>query len=84
MQVAYADIVLLNKVWKGGGSVPFFCTSPSVHVPHPHTSHISLQMDVAGEEAVVRAEAHIKAINSRVQILKTDHCQVELGLILDR
>ena len=54
VQVAYADVVLLNK------------------------------MDLAGEEAVDRAEAHIKAINSRVQILRTDHCRLDLSLILDR
>ena len=54
VQVAYADVVILNK------------------------------MDLAGEEAVDRAEADIRAINSRVSILRTDHCKLDLSLILDR
>ena len=41
-------------------------------------------MDLAGEEAVALAEAHIRAINSRVQVLHTQHCKLDLSLILDR
>mmetsp|Transcript_34255 Transcript_34255/g.101811 ORF Transcript_34255/g.101811 Transcript_34255/m.101811 type:complete len:424 (-) Transcript_34255:408-1679(-) len=54
VQVAYADVVLLNK------------------------------MDLVGEEAVDRAVADIRAINSSVQIIKTKHSAVDLGLILNR
>jgi G3E family GTPase len=41
-------------------------------------------MDLAGEEAVDRAEADIRAINSSVQIIRTKHCEVDLGAILNR
>ena len=42
------------------------------------------QMDLAAEEAVRQAEAHIRAINSRVHIVRTRNCQVDLKLVLDR
>ncbi|KAG1666105.1 hypothetical protein FOA52_010895 [Chlamydomonas sp. UWO 241] len=42
------------------------------------------KMDLASEEAVERAEADIKAINSSVQIVRTKHCDVDLGAILNR
>ncbi|GLC33940.1 hypothetical protein PLESTB_000820300 [Pleodorina starrii] len=54
VQVAYADIVVLNK------------------------------LDLAEEEALVRAEADIRAINSGVTIVRTQRSVVDLGLILNR
>lgn len=54
VQLAYADLILLNK------------------------------MDMSGEEAVVRAEADIRAVNSSVQIIRTHHCSVDLAVILNR
>ena len=43
-----------------------------------------MQMDIAAEEAVRQAEAHIRAINSSVPIVHTHRCRVDLKLILDR
>ncbi|GIL85440.1 hypothetical protein Vretimale_10620 [Volvox reticuliferus] len=54
VQVAYADIVVLNK------------------------------LDLAEEEALIRAEADIRAINSSVTIVRTQRSIVDLGLILNR
>ncbi|KXZ54969.1 hypothetical protein GPECTOR_3g136 [Gonium pectorale] len=54
LQVAYADIVVLNK------------------------------LDLVDEEALIRAEADIRAINSGVSIVRTQRSTVELGLILNR
>ncbi|KAF5836021.1 CobW/HypB/UreG, nucleotide-binding domain-containing protein [Dunaliella salina] len=54
VQVAYADLVLLNK------------------------------MDLCSEEAVVRAEAGIRAINSSVHIVRTKYCKVDWALLLNR
>ncbi|KAG2432777.1 hypothetical protein HYH02_012909 [Chlamydomonas schloesseri] len=54
LQVAYADIVLLNK------------------------------LDLVDEEALMRAEADIRAINSGVTIVRTSRAAVDLGLILNR
>ncbi|PNW88957.1 hypothetical protein CHLRE_01g052000v5 [Chlamydomonas reinhardtii] len=54
LQVAYADIVLLNK------------------------------LDLVDEEALIRSEADIRAINSGVNIVRTSRAVVDLGLILNR
>jgi G3E family GTPase len=43
-----------------------------------------LQMDLCSEEAVVRAEAGIRAINSSVHILHTKHCAIDWELLLNR
>lgn len=42
------------------------------------------QMDIAKEEAVARAEADVRAINSAVHIIKTHHSKVDLGILLNR
>lgn len=42
------------------------------------------QMDLAGDEAVVRAEADIRAVNSSVQIVRTKRCEVDLDMVLNR
>ncbi len=54
VQVAYADVVLLNK------------------------------SDLASKAAVIKAEAFIRGINSRVKIIHTTNCVVDLDLILNR
>lgn len=41
-------------------------------------------MDLAGDEAVVRAEADIRAVNSSVQIVRTKRCEVDLDMVLNR
>lgn len=41
-------------------------------------------MDLAGDEAVVRAEADIRAVNSSVQIVRTKRCEVDLHMVLNR
>lgn len=41
-------------------------------------------MDIAKDEAVARAEADIKAINSTVHIVRTHHARIDLGLLLNR
>lgn len=45
-------------------------------------SHV--QMDIAQDEAVARAEADIRAINSTVNIIRTNHSKVDLGMLLSR
>lgn len=50
----------------------------------PHPGLLSAQMDLAGVEAVERAEADLKAINSSVQIVRCTNCQVDLAQILHR
>ncbi|GFR53016.1 hypothetical protein Agub_g15708 [Astrephomene gubernaculifera] len=42
------------------------------------------KLDLAEEEALVRAEADIRAINSSVTIVRTQRSTVDLGLILNR
>jgi len=41
-------------------------------------------MDLCSEEAVVHAEAGIRAINSSVHIVRTKHCAVDWTLLLNR
>ena len=41
-------------------------------------------MDLVEEEAVVRAEADIRGINSAVHIHRCSHCSVDLGVVLNR
>ena len=41
-------------------------------------------MDLCEAEAVARAEADIRAINSSVPILRTTRCEVDLAAILHR
>jgi len=42
------------------------------------------KMDLCQEEAIVRAEADIRAINSSVHIIRTKRCTVDLNLLLNR
>uniref|UniRef100_A0A7S3QRB0 CobW C-terminal domain-containing protein n=1 Tax=Dunaliella tertiolecta TaxID=3047 RepID=A0A7S3QRB0_DUNTE len=42
------------------------------------------KMDLCSEEAVVRAEAGIRAINSSVHIMRTKYCKVDWALLLNR
>ncbi|PNH07726.1 COBW domain-containing protein 1 [Tetrabaena socialis] len=42
------------------------------------------KLDLASEEAVVRSEADIRAINSGVTVVRTQRSAVDLGLVLNR
>lgn len=42
------------------------------------------KLDLAEEEAITRAEADIRAINSTVSILRTERAQVDLDMLLNR
>lgn len=45
---------------------------------------LSLQMDLCQEEAIVRSEADIRAINSSITILRTTRCTCDLAQLLNR
>lgn len=49
-------------------------------------NHCSMcvQLDLVDEEALIRSEADIRAINSGVNIVRTSRAVVDLGLILNR
>lgn len=42
------------------------------------------QMDLCSEEAIARAEANIRAINSSVHIVRTAHSAVDWNVLLHR